>query len=169
MNYPRTKHAFTMVELLVVVLIIGVLAAIASANFVGVQAKSKTAAVKGLMHCVQVAAEAYSVDSGGHYSSSVVQLINYAPGGSNSLAAGTAGNWPPNPVDSTVASVITGGSYTDAAAIIAARSTTGSGTPGQAEYAGTTDLMSYGIKGYNSDGTQVLDNAGGHSLVLSNQ
>lgn len=165
----RTKRAFTLVELLVVVLIVGVLASIAMSNFIGAQSKSKTAAIKGIMHTVQVAAEAYSVDSGGRYGGSIVQIVNYAPGGSNTLTEGSPGSWPPNPVDVSMPSVGSGAQFANAAEVVAARSTIGSGTPGQAEYCGTNDLSSYAVRGYEADGRQVLDSDGHRALVLSNQ
>ena len=62
----RTK-GFTLIELMIVVVIIGVLAAIATPNFIRMQANAKDAGVKSNSHAVQVAAEDFAVKNGGFY------------------------------------------------------------------------------------------------------
>lgn len=56
------KHAFTLIELLIVVAIIGILAAIAVPNFINAQTRSKIAQVYGNMKSLQTAIGAYMVD-----------------------------------------------------------------------------------------------------------
>lgn len=63
----RNQKGFTLVELLVVVVIIGILASVAIPNFVGAQDKAKNSAVQSNVHTVQMAVEQYGVDNGGAF------------------------------------------------------------------------------------------------------
>lgn len=60
-----TKKAFTLIELLIVVAVIGVLASIAVPNFLQAMVRSKIAAAKANVHACRVALEAYRVDRQG--------------------------------------------------------------------------------------------------------
>lgn len=62
----RRKSAFTLIELLIVVLIIAILAAIAMPNFLEFQVRAKVARVKHDMRSIATAIEAFRVDNG-HY------------------------------------------------------------------------------------------------------
>ncbi len=57
------KEAFTLIELLIVVAIIGILAAIAVPNFLNAQTRAKLARVKSDLRSAEMALEAYRVDN----------------------------------------------------------------------------------------------------------
>ncbi|MBN1150277.1 type II secretion system protein [candidate division WOR-3 bacterium] len=76
------KKGFSLIELMVVVVIIGILAAIAIPNFIRLRDRAKESEVKANAHTVQLVAEEYSTKYDGLY-----------PGG---LAAVDAGAIPAN-------------------------------------------------------------------------
>jgi type II secretion system protein G len=64
MSKSSTHQAFTLIELLIVVLIIAILAAIAIPNFMEFQTRAKVSRVKNDQRMVATAMEAYCVDEG---------------------------------------------------------------------------------------------------------
>lgn len=60
------KKAFTLIELLIVVAIIAILAAIAVPNFLEAQTRAKTSRVKNDMRALATGLEAYGVDNNGY-------------------------------------------------------------------------------------------------------
>jgi prepilin-type N-terminal cleavage/methylation domain-containing protein len=64
----RSQKGFTLIELMIVVVIIGILAAIAIPNFIAMQNRAKEGSTKANMHTLQLAAEDYGVRNDGVYS-----------------------------------------------------------------------------------------------------
>jgi prepilin-type N-terminal cleavage/methylation domain-containing protein len=75
-NNSKKKKGFTLIELMVVIVIIGILVSIALPNFISAQDRAKISGLKTNMHSLQLAAETYAIDNSGIYCISAVRLRN---------------------------------------------------------------------------------------------
>jgi len=83
----RKGEGFTLIELLIVIIIIGILAAIAIPMFLGQRDKAKESAVKEGVHSIQVGVQSYAVDYNDNYPGAV----------SSAGLSAWVDNWPHNP------------------------------------------------------------------------
>jgi prepilin-type N-terminal cleavage/methylation domain-containing protein len=77
----RQREGFTLIELMIVVVIIGILAAIAIPNFMSMQDRAREAKVRAYAHTLRLAAEDYSVRNNGIYSDLGADLQPLMPRG----------------------------------------------------------------------------------------
>jgi len=134
----KREDGFTLVELMIVVMIIGVLASIAIPNFISMQKRAKEGSTKANMHTFQLAAEDYNVQNDGKYAdlaSSIATLL------------GTYGSNFKNPFDGSLGS---GNSWLDQIAWTIPMAS-GAAKPGVVAY-GDSLQVTYQIAGRGASG-----------------
>jgi prepilin-type N-terminal cleavage/methylation domain-containing protein len=145
-NTPlRGEHGFTLIELMIVVVIIGILAAIAVPNFVAMTNRAKEGSVKSNMHTLQLTAEDYGIQNEGIYAGTAGEVVGLIPSADTKFK---------NPFDNSVG---TGNAWVDQATYSAATPSTGSTKRGISAYADSSNLK-YQVmgRGTTSDLTLVL-------------
>lgn len=90
MNLRKSKKGFTLIELMIVVAIIGILAAIAIPNFIRFQLKSKSSEGKVNLAAIRTAEEGYMAEFGSYVAAGASPA---APGGSSKAAFVDAGGF----------------------------------------------------------------------------
>ena len=135
MKTTASRNGFTLVELMIVVVIIGVLASIAIPNFIAMQRRAKEGGVKTNMHTVQIAVEDFSVLNDSAYPTGAGSTV---PDGRTLQQLCPAGVFPANP-------------FTNAQSVMVFNTNPTTGNPG--ELAMNPALANgYWLKGNGSNG-----------------
>jgi len=132
----KSQKGFTLIELMIVVVIIGILAAIAIPNFIAMQNRAKEGSTKANMHTVQLAAEDYGVQNDGVYAATM-DATHIVPSLPTTFK---------NPFDGTTANA-----WEDRATFAAPSSA----TSGMASYADSATTQ-YNVKGYGKAAALTL-------------
>lgn len=90
----QRSHGFTLIELMVAIVILGILATLAISSYMRMQARSKEARVKGNCHTLQLAAEDFAVQNNGLYAAALNDVL---PNGQDMIALLPGGQLLENP------------------------------------------------------------------------
>jgi len=149
------QRGFTLIELMIVIVIIGLLAAIGVANYISMQNRAKVASVKHNMHVLHVATEDFSSRNNGIYPTNVASQT--VEGNFTLIGLLPSGAPPTNPFTRAA----TGLNWGAAA-----------GTPyGGADAAGGIQFNTWSTSGGATDSYEIIgeDETGALTFILSNQ
>ena len=90
---PRSRAAFTLIELLIVVVIIGILAAIAIPKFQNTKGKANAASLKTDLRNLSTAQEAYFFENSAYTPSLSSLQLNTSPGVTLTIVDATSSGW----------------------------------------------------------------------------
>ena len=133
------QRGFTLIELMIVVVVIGILAAIAMPNLIAMMDRAKEGSTKANMHSVQLSAEDYGIQNDGLYAGTAAEVVALIPGALTTFK---------NPFDHTLGD---GNAWIDQATYNALAPSTGSTKRGITAYADSANakyqIMGHGIIG----------------------
>jgi prepilin-type N-terminal cleavage/methylation domain-containing protein len=165
----RSQSGFTLLEMLIMVIIVLILAAVALPHYVGSQDKSREATVKNNMRVAQIAAEGYAFEKGGLYPDKIdEQYFSFFPGGPGDGKSVGKAHGPENPYSHKfewpIAGTITDVDSTRQSAPTAV------GSAGQIEYSpisGANGVRAYAIRGARQNGEAIPGPTPMSTLVLT--
>lgn len=135
-KYIFKRNGFTLIEIMITLLIIGIITSVLIPNYTSIQNKSKENAVKSVCHTLQVALETHSLSTGGYPNSNLtITELATTLQNSDSLAKP-----PKNP--------FTNANYSN------------SDTSGKITYSYDTNTLSYTLHGYGVNNSKEVISLG---------